>query len=61
MGMVAVAFLAVCVETSAREAFVRDYYVVVVSDGTAAYVQHDHDMTLKNIGRFFARLPQWMS
>ena len=43
----------VCVETSAREAFVRDYYVVVVNDGTAAYVQADHDMTLKNIDRFF--------
>lgn len=43
----------VCVETSAREAFVRDYYVVVVSDGTAAYVQADHDMTLQNIDRFF--------
>ncbi len=43
----------VCVETSAREAFVRDYYVVVVRDGTAAYVQVDHDMTLNNIDRFF--------
>jgi len=43
----------VCVETSAREAFVRDYYVVVVSDGTAAYVPADHEMTLKNIDRFF--------
>lgn len=43
----------VCVETSAREAFVRDYYVVVARDGTAAYVQADHDMTLKNIDRFF--------
>jgi len=43
----------VCVETSAREAFVRDYYVVVANDGTAAYSQADHDMTLKNIDRFF--------
>jgi ureidoacrylate peracid hydrolase len=43
----------VCVETSAREAFVRDYYVVVASDGTAAYAQADHDMTLANIDRFF--------
>jgi ureidoacrylate peracid hydrolase len=43
----------VCVETSAREAFVRDYYVVVVNNGTAAYMQADHDMTLKNIDRFF--------
>jgi len=46
----------VCVETSAREAFVRDYYVVVVSDGTAAYVAADHDMTLKNIDRFFGEI-----
>ena len=46
----------VCVETSAREAFVRDYYVVVASDGTAAYVQADHDMTLKNIDRFFGEI-----
>jgi ureidoacrylate peracid hydrolase len=46
----------VCVETSAREAFVRDYYVVVARDGTAAYVQADHDMTLKNIDRFFGEI-----
>ena len=46
----------VCVETSAREAFVRDYYVVVASDGTAAYVDADHDMTLKNIDRFFGEI-----
>jgi ureidoacrylate peracid hydrolase len=46
----------VCVETSAREAFVRDYYVVVASDGAAAYVQADHDMTLKNIDRFFGEI-----
>src|SRR5262249_18050967 len=44
------------VESSAREAFVRDYYVVVVSDGTAAYVPADHDMTLKNIDRFFGEI-----
>jgi len=46
----------VCVETSAREAFVRDYYVVVTRDGTAAYVQADHDMTLQNIDRFFGEI-----
>jgi len=46
----------VCVETTAREAFVRDYYVVVVKDGTAAYSQVDHDMTLKNVDRFFGEL-----
>jgi ureidoacrylate peracid hydrolase len=46
----------VCVETSAREAFVRDYYVVLVEDGTAAYDQQDHDMALKNIDRFFGEI-----
>lgn len=46
----------VCVETTAREAFVRDYYVVLVKDGTAAYSQADHDMTLKNVDRFFGEL-----
>jgi ureidoacrylate peracid hydrolase len=46
----------VCAETSAREAFVRDYYVVLVNDGTAAYSQADHDMALKNIDRFFGEL-----
>ena len=46
----------VCVETSAREAFVRDYYVAVVKDGTAAYSQADHDMTLLNIDRFFGEI-----
>ncbi|HEV7918390.1 MAG TPA: isochorismatase family cysteine hydrolase [Solirubrobacterales bacterium] len=46
----------VCVETTAREGFVRDYYVVVVDDGTAAYAREDHDMTLKNIDRFFGEV-----
>lgn len=46
----------VCVETTAREAFVRDYYVTVVKDGTAAYSQADHDMTLLNIDRFFGEV-----
>jgi ureidoacrylate peracid hydrolase len=46
----------VCVETSAREAFVRDYYVAVVKDGTAAYSHDDHEMTLANIDRFFGEV-----
>jgi ureidoacrylate peracid hydrolase len=46
----------VCVETTAREAFVRDYYVAVVKDGTAAYSQADHEMTLSNIDRFFGEV-----
>jgi ureidoacrylate peracid hydrolase len=46
----------VCVETTICEAFLRDYYVVLLRDGTAAYSQADHDMTLKNIDRFFGEL-----
>jgi ureidoacrylate peracid hydrolase len=43
----------VCVETTAREAFVRDYYVVAVDDGCAAYVPADRKQTMSNIDRFF--------
>jgi nicotinamidase-related amidase len=46
----------VCVETTAREAFVRDYYVVAPRDGAAAYVQADHDATMSNIERFFGQV-----
>jgi ureidoacrylate peracid hydrolase len=47
----------VCVETTARAAFVRDYYVAVVEDGCAAYVPEDHEHTLRNIRRFFGVTP----
>jgi len=47
----------VCVETTARSAFVRDYYVVVAEDGCAAYLQQDHEQTLFNIRRFFGVTP----
>jgi ureidoacrylate peracid hydrolase len=46
----------VCVETAAREAFVRDYYVVAVDDGCAAYVAADHQQTMSNIDRFFGQV-----
>lgn len=46
----------VCVETTAREAFVRDYYVVAVDDGCAAYVEADHVASLSNIDRFFGQV-----
>lgn len=47
----------VCVETTARAAFVRDFYVAVVEDGCAAYVPDDHQQTLRNIRRFFGVTP----
>jgi ureidoacrylate peracid hydrolase len=46
----------VCVETTVREAFIRDYYVVLVANGTAAYTQEEHDKTLKDIDRFFGEI-----
>lgn len=46
----------VCVETTARQAFLRDYYVVFVGDGTATYSQSDHDATLRNIDQFFGEV-----
>jgi ureidoacrylate peracid hydrolase len=46
----------VCVETTAREGFVRDYYVVFLEDGTAAYRDEDHAATLRVIDRFFGEV-----
>ncbi|RYE08246.1 MAG: cysteine hydrolase [Hyphomicrobiales bacterium] len=43
----------VCVETTAREGYVRDYYVVVPEDGTGAYSPEDKAASLRNIDRFF--------
>ena len=46
----------VCVETTARQAFLRDYYVVFVDDCTATYDPADHDATLRNIDAFFGEV-----
>ena len=46
----------VCVETSARDAFMHDYYVVFTTDGTATYAREDHEATLRNIERYFGEL-----
>lgn len=46
----------VCVETTAREAFVRDYYVVFLSDGTATYNGPAHEATLRVIDQFFGEV-----
>ena len=46
----------VCVETTARTAFVRDYYTVVATDGCAAYSVQEHDAALKVIDRFFGEV-----
>lgn len=46
----------VCVETTARQAFLRDYYVVFTSDCTATFSQAQHDATLFNIDQFFGQV-----
>jgi ureidoacrylate peracid hydrolase len=46
----------VCVETTARQAFMRDYYVVFTSDCSATYSQAQHDATLVNIDQFFGEV-----
>jgi ureidoacrylate peracid hydrolase len=46
----------VCVETTAREGFVRDYYIVFLSDGTATYSAADQEATLRNIDRYFGQV-----
>ena len=45
-----------CVETTAREAFVRDYYVVFTTDGTACYSDEAHEATLHTIDKYFGVL-----
>jgi ureidoacrylate peracid hydrolase len=46
----------VCVETTARQAFMKDYYVVFAGDCSATYSQALHDSTLANIDRFFGEV-----
>lgn len=46
----------VCVETTAREGFCRDYYILYVDDATAAYDPSDHAATLRNIDNFFGEI-----
>jgi ureidoacrylate peracid hydrolase len=46
----------VCVETTARQAFLRDYYVVFTSDCTATFSQAEHDAALRNIDQFFGQV-----
>lgn len=43
----------VCVETTARDAYMYDYYVTMVSDCAAAYDRKLHETTLENMRRHF--------
>jgi ureidoacrylate peracid hydrolase len=46
----------VCVETTAREGFCRDFYILYVDDATAAYTTEDHAATLRNMDNFFGEV-----
>lgn len=46
----------VCVETTARDAFMRDFYLVLPADGTAAYSEAEHEATLSTIDRYFGQV-----
>src|SRR5918912_2359243 len=43
----------VCVETSAREAYMHDYEIVFLADCSAAYSQEEHEATLYNMAQHF--------
>jgi ureidoacrylate peracid hydrolase len=45
-----------CCESTARSAFSRDYKVVFVSDGTAAFDKDLHEGALRNMRLLFARV-----
>jgi ureidoacrylate peracid hydrolase len=46
----------VCVETTARAGFVRDYHVVFSSDGTASYDNEMHEAALRTIDLYFGEV-----
>ncbi|MDP3947985.1 MAG: isochorismatase family cysteine hydrolase [bacterium] len=43
----------VCVESTARDGFMKDYHIVFLEDCSAAYDMDEHKQTLKNIERYF--------
>jgi len=43
----------VCVESTARDGYMKDYYIVFVSDCTATFAMEDHEATLRNIDTYF--------
>jgi ureidoacrylate peracid hydrolase len=43
----------VCVESTARDAYMRDYYVTFAEDCSATYDQAKHDATLRNMADHF--------
>ena len=46
----------VCVESTARDAFMRDYFVILPSDCCAAYSENEQQATLANIRQYFGQV-----
>jgi ureidoacrylate peracid hydrolase len=46
----------VCVESTARDVYMHDYYLVFVSDGTATTSEAAHQATLANVDQFFGQV-----
>jgi ureidoacrylate peracid hydrolase len=46
----------VCVESAARDGFMKDYYIVVVEDCTGTSSRSAHEATLDNIRNYFGRV-----
>ncbi|KFN11201.1 MULTISPECIES: cysteine hydrolase family protein [Paenibacillus] len=43
----------VCVESTARDGFMLDYHIVLLSDACASYSKEAHEMTMENIRGYF--------
>jgi len=46
----------VCVEGTARDGFMKDYYIAFLKDCTATFTEEMHNSTLKNIDLFFGEV-----
>lgn len=46
----------VCVESTSRDAFMRDYHVVLLSDCSATYSEMEQQATLANIRQYFGEV-----
>lgn len=46
----------ICVESTARDGFMRDYYIVLAKDCTAASSEEEYNCTLRNISLFFGEV-----
>ena len=46
----------VCVESTARDGFMLDYRIILLNDACASYSSQAHEMTLRNISKYFGTI-----